>query len=1281
MTLKFQDFATGGPLVTGDRVVGLRGGVSTIFNSQAAADVLLRANNLSDVSNADTSRTNLSAPKTSSGVGSPQGVVAGVLGDLYIDTSAPTDKFYVCVVAGTAITATWQLQTNLSGALLVANNLSDVANPVTSLSNLGGQPINIIGSGDPNGTQAGTQGVNIYFDTSTLLFWSCTQTGTSLTAVWVLQDQTNGNIPKVDLVSTSPTQLSTNTLYVGSVTSPSPAVGIMPIAPIAGDIVIFYAAAAAGVTVEIGTAGVVEISGNLIASDFFLPQRSSLTLRCFNAAGGGQWFAEGSDGPIIIDGSIVVDFQPKNIVGSGNPNGLHAGTEGVNFYFDTAGIQLWICTQTGNAATAVWQVQNQEVGGIDVVNLVSTSPAQMLANKLYVGLVASPSPAIGIMPIAPAAGDLLIVYASATAGVTIQKGTAALINITNNLVTTDLFIPFRNTVVLRCFNSSGGGQWFSESIDDTVIIDSTTTVGYQPLNIVGSGDPNGAQAGIAGVNFYFDTTTAQVWICTQTGNSATAVWAIQNQNEGGIETIDLVSTTPAQMLTNKFYVGVLSSPGPAVGIIPIAPVAGDVVILYAAAAQGVTVQRGTAALVEISGVLVTVSFFLPLHSNAVLRCFSAASGGQWLLESSDGPIIIDGTITVGAQPINIVSTGDPNGSNAGSEGVNFYFDTSTEQLWICTQTGNAATAVWKIQNEQAVETIDLVSTTPVQMVENKFYVGLVSSPSPAMGIMPIAPIAGDILIIYSPATQGVTVNIGTAALIEITGNLVTSSFFVPQRSNAVLRCFSAASGGQWFLESSDGPLVVDGTIRVGYVARSDAIIPNIFFFSGSKGSDTIIGNGSEAYPYASLGKAITEALLVASPSTPATVFAMGNETVTGNMSLYPDVNIDGYGPSISSLTCTGILSLDSTFDSVSMSRCFVSNLNISAAGGINFISTVSQQQQIIFTNAPILDTPTVNIEGSGGADNEVYLFSNGKVLTPHTPATYTIKNVTAIFENCSTSGISMDNDTSVNPSILGLTNNSTPNSLGAISISGSTPFSGTILFSDNSYLDSLAMIGDNVNISTDVTSYVSGISFSGGASFSNVITLALSDSINANINFTPANYSLPVATLYPQASTTNNLKGIDNRLGEIAIQHILYADLTSMTDVSLPSGNTQLFFDHVHIDQSTAYNSATSTYTAPADGIYEIMYTLQATGTGGAGTSNYWFDSAFYINSTFYDSGYVSNRNSLVAVGQVINTTNAPGSLIISLTAGDTVNVRGVNNGNIPLTIQNTNLSVKYIGP
>jgi predicted small integral membrane protein len=1153
---KFSQFAPGGNTVPTDKIVGLRAGVNTIFD---ALNLLRSGNNLSDVANTDTSRNNLNAPKRSSGSGSPQGIVAGALGDLYIDTAAPTDKFYVCILAGTALTATWQVQTNLAGALLIANNLSDVANPVTSLSNIGGQPITIVGSGDPNGSQAGTAGQNFYFDTST--------------------------------------------------------------------------------------------------------------------------------------------------------------------------IQLWICTQTGTSATAVWAIQNQQGGGIDTINLSSMTPAQMLSNKLYIGVLASPGPAVGIMPIAPTAGDILIIYSAAAAGVTIQKGTAAIINITNNLVVTDLFIPFRNTLVLRCSNSASGGQWFSESIDDTVIIDGTTTVGYQPLNIVGSGDPNSNQAGVAGVNFYFDTSTSQIWICTQTGNAATAVWALQNQNEGGIEKIDLVSTTPAQMLTNTFYVGVLASPGPAVGIMPVSPTAGDVLIIYAAAAQGVTIQKGTAGLIEISGNLVSSSFFLPLRSNAVLRCFNSASGGQWFLESMDGPTIIDGTITVASQPINITGSGDPNGSHAGTQGVNFYFDTSQSQLWICTQTGNAVTAVWEIQNERGVETIDLVSTTPAQMMANKFYVGTLASPAPAVGIMPIAPTAGDVLYIYAPASQGVTVQRGTAALIEITGNLVSSSFFIPQRSNAVLRCFTAASGGQWFLESSDGPLVIDGTITVAYqpinitgsgdpngsvagtagvnfyfdtsteqlwrctvtgnsatavwvLSLSPAsILPsNVVYISDSIGSDST-GNGTQAFPFETYNFAATYAAGLASINNQYGIFPIGNETVVGDITLYPFVNFVGLDPNVNSLNSTGSVVLDSSWDTTT-DPIFTSNcMGISALDDFDIVFTVPQQAQILFYNTNFKDTPTINLTGTDSSNVELCGIIN--CINTLTNVDIVSTNITTIIDNSAVSNVTSINNSSSKQSILALISMSILIN-GTVTIQTVAPGLASALVGVGTKIANLTIDGTACLAQLDAISYTPTITFLNGADLTNVDLTSTSDGINASLNFVPSNYSPTGTSDYRSNSITGHLTGIDNELGTIAtiaIQDIAYADITPATDVSITAGtNSQLLFDRVIIDQSSAYNTSTSTYTVPRDGTYEIMYTLQSTGTGGVGTNNYHFDSAVYINATFVNSGYISNRNSLVAASTIIRATNA-GFMVIELTTADTVNVRGVNNGNIDILVQNTNLGIKYIGP
>jgi hypothetical protein len=39
--------------------------------------------------------------------GSPQGVLAGDLGDLYTYTAGPIDKHFVCISGGTELTAIW----------------------------------------------------------------------------------------------------------------------------------------------------------------------------------------------------------------------------------------------------------------------------------------------------------------------------------------------------------------------------------------------------------------------------------------------------------------------------------------------------------------------------------------------------------------------------------------------------------------------------------------------------------------------------------------------------------------------------------------------------------------------------------------------------------------------------------------------------------------------------------------------------------------------------------------------------------------------------------------------------------------------------------------------------------------------------------------------------------------------------------------------------------------------------------------------------------------------
>ena len=77
--------------------------------------------------------------------------------------------------------------------------------------------------------------------------------------------------------------------------------------------------------------------------------------------------------------SQIFDLFQINIIlsGSGNPNGVVAGST-YQFYWDTVGKVLYICTTTGTTTTAVWSVV------FDMAfNNVTTTSASMLSNNTY----------------------------------------------------------------------------------------------------------------------------------------------------------------------------------------------------------------------------------------------------------------------------------------------------------------------------------------------------------------------------------------------------------------------------------------------------------------------------------------------------------------------------------------------------------------------------------------------------------------------------------------------------------------------------------------------------------------------------------------------------------------------------------------------------------------------------------------------------------------------------------------------------------------------------------
>lgn len=341
------------------------------------------------------------------------------------------------------------------------------------------------------------------------------------------------------------------------------------------------------------------------------------------------------------------------------------------------------------------------------------------------------------------------------------------------------------------------------------------------------------------------------------------------------------------------------------------------------------------------------------------------------------------------------------------------------------------------------------------------------------------------------------------------------------------------------------------------ISQRDIQIPFIFYVSGTKGNDAD-GTGSLAFPFQTYTAAASAAFLVASALTPAVVFIMDNITVTGDVTFYPFVYLRSDSPSTGVLRTTGDFLLDTSWDTTTNPVFYSTNVSLISDIGANFTFNVSQNASMILYNSPFTVASSVQVNGSGGANNEIFL--NILEISIANPPAFDLKNIIGVFDLANTSRIFMNNEFTSNQSLLICSNASTPGALGDITIKGSAPYPGTVLFSQNCMINSLTIDGPAAIWLTDSTSYTSNVSFLDGASFDSILTLTSSDGINANITFTPVHYVLPTATAYPQRSVTNNLAGIDNAIGALgnpnSYPQVAHANSSTGNDSST-NGNMQ----------------------------------------------------------------------------------------------------------------------------
>jgi hypothetical protein len=119
----------------------------------------------------------------------------------------------------------------------------------------------------------------------------------------------------------------------------------------------------------------------------------------------------------------------------------------------------------------------------------------------------------------------------------------------------------------------------------------------------------------------------------------------------------------------------------------------------------------------------------------------------------------------------------------------------------------------------------------------------------------------------------------------------------------------------------------------------------------------------------------------------------------------------------------------------------------------------------------------------------------------------------------------------------------------------------------------------------------------------------------------------------------------------------------------LPKGSTYLPFSKVVFDDRNSYNSATGTFTAPADGVYSFNGLAEFQGTDAKG----YMELGFYVNNTDLN-GVVEMSPGLSAYW----TTHT--STIIKLKAGDAVQLFIYNGTDEPLTNSGNSLVSEFSG-
>lgn len=317
------------------------------------------------------------------------------------------------------------------------------------------------------------------------------------------------------------------------------------------------------------------------------------------------------------------------------------------------------------------------------------------------------------------------------------------------------------------------------------------------------------------------------------------------------------------------------------------------------------------------------------------------------------------------------------------------------------------------------------------------------------------------------------------------------------------------------------------------------VIPSeLIFVDAINGSDT--NTGSISSPL----QTYEAARLLAVSRNPQygsgqTIVIMTTVNMVGDMTISPFVSVVGFGKYCQIMGMSGNMVLDPLWGSTPFAEANISNIAL-IGQSINFVfNTYTDSSIVRFENCSLQllnagPTATfIGSDGSGSALAEWVIFLNCTLdLQDGLPEPqYISENVNLFLLNSTLTNIVDASVTSATVQAKLIIQNSFYE-VGNITLTTtSTGTLETLISASNTTGSTLTLDGTQNTVNVDSTSYQFGsLVFANGATLADINLVSLSDGINANENFTPANYT-PVATAdYKADSVTGNLKGIDNAL-------------------------------------------------------------------------------------------------------------------------------------------------------